>query len=570
MRDEEYIDVLMEGGNSFSGKRVTDENGNTIFNDKGKATFATNAEGGTVIKAHAQKMDMSKIDRNDLINEFKKAFRALNALVASNSKSHEPLWTEEEFKSVENGKAFNGSSKWLFHVDTADLSISNDEFKAKKPHVGDIDITVPKNRIVDLFHTLDAIETSETVNPIGTKLGESNIYYIGHNKLSPSEDSQINAVFRYPVEGTDYIAFPQVDFEPSTYEDGTPSEWDGFAHSSHWDDIKIGLKGVAHKYGMNILAQLASKDFSLSKAAEKGDIVLSDDNTEDKSKWITTLNVSEAFKLFSEAELEPAKTADDYDESELLKILKTKKSRITKIRSVTGDSPSRAGSYLAFSVGAGVREKYKSVLTSDGKPIKIDGRNLLVIMPTGKAAKDAGIIPEYKTKLLDIFELIFEKPFGLKPFEKTIENEKNTNLQNMDSFVGLVKLVNKIDDPELSRRFVKYMVLRKLWGHLPYFPARVQELEKDKPGETTSTYPDGFIGTKAQYEDRKVKSGIVNYMLGNLKNMTPLDINVDEIATSYYENWANTGGDDIVESFIPFGSKFSKIFEAVEKINSNK
>jgi len=209
-------------------------------------------------------------------------------------------------------------------------------------------------------------------------------------------------------------------------------------------------------------------------------------------------------------------------------------------------------------------------LTSDGKPIKIDGRNLLVIMPTGKAVKDVGIIPEYKTKLLDIFELIFEKPFGLKPFEKTIENEKNTNLQNMDSFVGLVKLVNKIDDPELSRRFVKYMVLRKLWGHLPYFPARVQELEKDKPGETTSTYPDGFIGTKAQYEDRKVKSGIVNYMLGNLKNMTPLDINVDEIATSYYENWANTGGDDIVESFIPFGSKFSKIFEAVEKINSNK
>lgn len=530
MKDEEIIESLMEGGNSWAGIRTVDE--------KGKRILKKGEDGKTpVTKASAQKMDMSKINRKELTKEFIKTFKKLNDIVKK--ETGQPIWND--FSVVENGSAFNGSSKWLFHIDTDELTITDDEFKNLKPHVGDIDITIPKNRMVDLFNVLLKYEDK--------KIG--NIEYLGNNRANPSEDTQVNAVFKYEIPGSDYIAYPQVDFEPSQYEDDKPTEWDGFAHSSHWDDIKIGLKGVAHKYALNIISQLASKDFKKSKAAEDGQIVF-DDDAEKSSAWVATPGAAEAISSLTSADIESAKEKDgNYDEEKLLAIVKKSKKTTRNIRSETGNEPVSAGSYLAFSVGAGLREKYKSVLTSDNKPIKIDGKNVLVPV----ASSDS----EYDTNVSSIFKRLF------KDIEPTKEN-----MNKINSFVGLVELISMHNDPELSRRFLKYMVLKKLWGHKPYFNGRSQEIERDKSGAEKKTYPDGFVGTPAQYEDRKVKSGIVNYIIDNLKNGSKLDIDIDEIATSYYETWTGKGGDDIVESFIPFGSKFSKIFEVVEKIGSNK
>jgi hypothetical protein len=38
------------------------------------------------------------------------------------------------------------------------------------------------------------------------------------------------------------------------YQDGKPSNWAKFSHSSSWDDMQEGIKGVAHKYLIQSLA----------------------------------------------------------------------------------------------------------------------------------------------------------------------------------------------------------------------------------------------------------------------------------------------------------------------------
>ncbi len=145
----------MEGGNSTAIDRETGE-----------------------AKAQAQKMDMSRVQRSTLKKEFIKTFSTLNDLVKK--ASGKPIWNN--FNVVKSGVAFNGSSNAMF-----DDSITDDEFMKHKPKVGDIDITIPRDRMIDLFDILSKNEDKM----IG------NIEYIGSNRKSGSEVQQINAVFKY-------------------------------------------------------------------------------------------------------------------------------------------------------------------------------------------------------------------------------------------------------------------------------------------------------------------------------------------------------------------------------------
>jgi hypothetical protein len=498
MEDRQIIEMLMEGGNSVA----VDRKKTTIWDRK-----------NIVKKAEAQKIDMSKVSRSQLVKEFINTFEILNTTVKN--KTGKPLWNN--FNVVKSGIAFNGSSEAMFDR----KKVADDEFaqvieKQKNNKVGDIDITVPRDRMVDLFTVLLQHEDK--------KFG--NIEYIGNNKKEASDAAQINAVFKYEVPGSDYVAFPQVDFEPSDYENDAPSQWDKFAHSSDWNDVKKGFKGVNHKYALTIVAHIVSKDFTKLPA------FMVAPGADTKQFWETTGVVGTAISQFTSNEIKGLLKKDGYDEGELLKLLKTKNGRISKIRKQTKGTTVTAEHYLSFSVARGVRVKYARALTSDGHPIVIDGKMLLIDIDSKTAS--------YETQLIQMFELFFGP------------NPSDVDLKKMGSFVGVIELLqNRLPgNKKLYQQFLDELIVEKLWGHPPLFYQRSQELDRDDPGE-----------------DAKIKWAMVNYIMKTLGVGNQKEI--EKIAKSYYESWEGGSGDDIRENFIPFGSKFNKIFEAVSNVKKH-
>jgi hypothetical protein len=181
MEDTQVIEMLMEGGNSFAGKkRIPHPNQEKA--DAGQMIFTKDDEtGDPVTKANAEKIDMTKVNRSELKAAFLETFEKLNDIVKKEKGI--PLWND--FNVVKSGLAFNGSSTWMFRDE-----IGDEEFTKYKKKVGDIDITVPASRMVDLFNVLLKYEDK--------KIGQ--IEYLGNNRANPSEKQQINAVFKYETK----------------------------------------------------------------------------------------------------------------------------------------------------------------------------------------------------------------------------------------------------------------------------------------------------------------------------------------------------------------------------------
>jgi|SaaInlStandDraft_4_1057021.scaffolds.fasta_scaffold09183_2 hypothetical protein len=487
MDEAQIIEMLMEGGNS-------------VAVDREKTEKWTRKD--QVVKATAEKMDMTRVQRTLLKNEFLKAFKKLNDTVKK--ETGRPLWNN--FNVVKSGVAFNGSSTWMFHDE-----ISDDDFTKHKQKVGDIDITVPKDRMIDLFNVLLKYEDK--------KFG--NIEYIGNNRPTPSDAQQINAVFKFEVPGSDYVAYPQVDFEPSDYENDAPTEWDSFSHNSDWADIKKGFKGVNHKYALTIMAHIVSKDFTQLPTIMRL-------SGADKKKFLT---VSVAFEKkinsVTMKELGDQKFDSEADFAEGVLKAKLQKSAPKKIFAVKNGVTVNASHYLAFSVVKGLRVKYRSLLTKDNKPIMVDGKMVLVAL----AAKDIGS----EKNLKPMFKLFF----GYEP--------KSSDIAKMKSFVGVIELLKNSKLPDRKKdyeQFLDELIIEKLWGHSPFHYDRSQELERD-----------------SKDIDAKIKWSMVNYIMDELKvgNLTE----IKKIADSYYKTWEGGADDNIRESFISYGSKFSEIFEVV-------
>ncbi|MGB9591299.1 MAG: hypothetical protein ACPL1K_02140, partial [Candidatus Kryptoniota bacterium] len=52
--------------------------------------------------------------------------------------------------------------------------------------------------------------------------------------------------------------------------DGKPTPWSQFSHSSAWDDLKLGIKGVAHKYLLQALNARGLHDLVIKAKTSRG------------------------------------------------------------------------------------------------------------------------------------------------------------------------------------------------------------------------------------------------------------------------------------------------------------
>ena len=345
------------------------------------------------VKGFANKIDLTKVNRKKIVKNLFKFFKRFNDLYRK--KYNDGLWDNLEI--IENGIAFNGSSEYFFKV----AEIPDNEFVKYKQKVGDIDLTIPQEKIFKVWNLLNELEGKNITDEIK---------YLGHKYSNLETEKaknlhQINAVFRY--NDGDYKENIQIDFEAVPYENGRPTDWAKFSHNSDWEDIKQGLKGVMHKFALMNLARAKS---------ELGDV------------YIVTKR--EAKKLENV-------TQEEYNE-----ILKSgDKKRIAK--------PSKSKKYLnptniAFSVAKGLRIKFKPVKFKDGQDVVINGKPVFIEIPTSES--------NYETNLETIFEMIFDK--------KPTKNE----FKDFHSFVGLLKLMKKYLDKNVIEKFFKFLVEKSLFG----------------------------------------------------------------------------------------------------------
>jgi len=172
----------------------------------------------------AQELDLKVHDRTYVVGVLSNLLHKINDLFASQFK--EPLWHEN---SVAAQKFLSGSTAKFF-----DKKISDEEFVRVKPKVGDIDTQAPDKHAETIKQFLTGL--------IGKQVGDTK--FIG---FSPG-NSQYSSMWQVTLD--DLPVKLQIDFEYGEHdaETGLPTEWQDYSHSSSWDDLSAGIKGVFHKY----------------------------------------------------------------------------------------------------------------------------------------------------------------------------------------------------------------------------------------------------------------------------------------------------------------------------------
>ena len=171
----------------------------------------------------ADEIDLKVHNRSFMVGLLDKLLNDING--AFYSKYKKPLWNPNLLQSKQ---FLGGSSLHFFNTD----GISDKEFAKHKPKVGDIDTQCNKELEPEIRDFLTAYDHKQ--------IGDTTL--LGFSQGS----EQLNALFQFqdpPIK-------IQIDFEFGRYNPETdmPDEWYRFSHSSEWNDIQEGIKGVFHKY----------------------------------------------------------------------------------------------------------------------------------------------------------------------------------------------------------------------------------------------------------------------------------------------------------------------------------
>ena len=193
----------------------------------------------------ADEIDLKVQNRSFMVKLLDKLLTDIDNAFKARTKT--PMWSPELLKSKQ---FLGGSSLHFFNTD----GISDEEFAKHKPKVGDIDTQIDKN----LEGQVEEFLTSITNKKIGDAV------FLGFSR----GNEQYNGLFEFenpPIK-------IQIDFEFGKYnpETNTPDDWYRFSHSSDWEDVKAGIKGVFHKYIYRALAKAAPSEKYIAKMAGAG------------------------------------------------------------------------------------------------------------------------------------------------------------------------------------------------------------------------------------------------------------------------------------------------------------
>lgn len=152
---------------------------------------------------------------------------------------------------IENGFIFNGSSQFLMDPNKFGvLSKYKDSF-------GDIDVIIPKSKLDALTSFLDGIDDNKAEwSPTSQNKLSSKFYYVGRTKSYASIPDQLVTLWYYaPIKQVVQVDFEgdEMFLDPQGYE--KPSEWTKFSKDSPWEDLTVGIKGLAGALMLRSLAR---------------------------------------------------------------------------------------------------------------------------------------------------------------------------------------------------------------------------------------------------------------------------------------------------------------------------
>ena len=212
------------------------------------------AEGGNVSSTspgwqgaadqEAEEIDLKIHDRDFMVGQ-------LRTLLAAQNESFKAAYGKYIWdpKLLKSGQMFSGSSLQFFDV----KGVNTQDFmnKLKKTKVGDIDTQIDQDMGEEVTAWLKSI--------IGKKVGNGT--FLGFNSSLSSiwllDDPQVRV---------------QVDYELGPYDPKTkaPTEWFAYSHSSHYDDMAAGIKGVFHKYINRALTHAQASTKYVARVLKKG------------------------------------------------------------------------------------------------------------------------------------------------------------------------------------------------------------------------------------------------------------------------------------------------------------
>jgi hypothetical protein len=198
---------------------------------------------GSPEAGQAQQINLQVTNRSVIVPILNKLLNDINS--AYSAKYQENLWDQ---KLLKNRKFLSGSSLHFFNL----KDIPDETFVQKKPKVGDIDTMVSKEKEDNLEKFLDSI--------IGQDIGQAK--FLGFQRG--------NEQFSSLWELNDPPIKIQIDLEFVKFDQDEPTPWARFSHSSDWNDIQSGVKGVFHKYLIQSFSVLTKRDFILRKMVGRG------------------------------------------------------------------------------------------------------------------------------------------------------------------------------------------------------------------------------------------------------------------------------------------------------------
>lgn len=204
-------------------------------------------EGGnlTIDGVQADQLDLKVTKRSFIVPILNDLLHKINALYQK--QYNKPLWDP---KLLNSGAFLSGSSLHFFNV----KGISDEEFVAKKPKVGDIDTMVNRDERENLVQFLTTLQ--------GKKIGDATL--LGFHTAGGEQYSGLWQL------GTPPSIKVQIDFEFVEFDQNGPTDWAKFSHSSSWRDLSLGIKGVFHKWLTQSLAAITYRDFLQRKMVGRG------------------------------------------------------------------------------------------------------------------------------------------------------------------------------------------------------------------------------------------------------------------------------------------------------------
>lgn len=191
----------------------------------------------------ADRIDLRQMDRKRVVLEIRKGLQSLSDQFRA--RSGQNLWSAE---LLESGKFLSGSALHLFNLD----GIPDSEFVKYKPTVGDIDTQVDETQKESIDRFLSSLPLGFCVDTLS---------FLGFKRTS-----QFITLWKLTAPTINV----QIDLEPVSFESGQPTDWSQFSHSSLWEDLSMGIKGLFKIYLFRSIQHTKSKDIIIQPKTTKG------------------------------------------------------------------------------------------------------------------------------------------------------------------------------------------------------------------------------------------------------------------------------------------------------------